>query len=88
MSTYVVLARSPRASQGLTMFAACRHMPWLDSGSTIRLTRTGAGVSAYGTNVLEKVTQQARTGYFGGFGIDRYTPGRPQEFGVESPLRF
>jgi iron complex outermembrane receptor protein len=45
-------------------------------------------IGVYGTNVLDKVTQQARTGYFGGFGIDRYTPGRPQEFGVESSLRF
>jgi iron complex outermembrane receptor protein len=45
-------------------------------------------IGVYGTNVFDKVTQLARTGYFGGFGIDRYTPGRPQEFGVESSLRF
>lgn len=45
-------------------------------------------IGVYGTNVFDKVTQQARTGYSGGFGVDRYTPGRPAEFGVESSLRF
>jgi iron complex outermembrane receptor protein len=34
------------------------------------------------------VTQQARTGFFGGFGIDRFTPGQPCEVGVDTSLRF
>jgi iron complex outermembrane receptor protein len=42
----------------------------------------------YGTNVFDKATQLARTGFFGGFGIDRYTPGRPQEFGAEISWKF
>ncbi|WP_232283369.1 TonB-dependent receptor [Sphingomonas sp. PAMC 26617] len=45
-------------------------------------------VGVYGTNVLDKTIQLARTGYFGDFGIDRYTPGRPQEFGVEAAFTF
>ncbi|TVV73861.1 TonB-dependent receptor [Sphingomonas solaris] len=45
-------------------------------------------IGVYGTNVFDKVTQLARTGYFGGFGIDRFTPGRPQEFGAEASYRF
>ncbi|WP_442678663.1 TonB-dependent receptor [Sphingomonas sp. ASY06-1R] len=42
----------------------------------------------YGTNIFDKFTQLARTGFFGGFGIDRYTPGRPQEFGAEISWKF
>jgi iron complex outermembrane receptor protein len=45
-------------------------------------------VGVYGTNVLDKVVQLQRFGYFGGFGIDRYTPGRPAEFGAELSLKF
>jgi iron complex outermembrane receptor protein len=45
-------------------------------------------IGVYGTNVFDKLTQLARTGYFGNFGVDRYTPGRPQEFGVEASYRF
>lgn len=45
-------------------------------------------IGVYGTDVFDKVSQQARTGYFGGFGINRYTAGRPAEFGLESSLRF
>jgi iron complex outermembrane receptor protein len=45
-------------------------------------------IGLWGTNLFDKVTQQARTGFFGGFGIDRFTPGRPREIGVESSLRF
>jgi iron complex outermembrane receptor protein len=45
-------------------------------------------IGVYGTNVFDTVTQLARTGYFGGFGIDRVTPGRPQEFGIETSVRF
>jgi iron complex outermembrane receptor protein len=45
-------------------------------------------VGVYGTNVLNKFYELSRTGFFGGFGIDRYTPGRPREFGAEVSLRF
>lgn len=45
-------------------------------------------LAAFGTNVLDKTVQLARTGYFGDFGIDRFTPGRPQEFGVEGSVSF
>ena len=45
-------------------------------------------IGVYGTNVLDKTIQLARTGYFGDFGIDRFTPGRPQEFGAEASVRF
>jgi iron complex outermembrane recepter protein len=45
-------------------------------------------VAFYGTNVFDKVIQLSRTGYFGGMGVDRYTPGRPQEFGVEASYKF
>lgn len=45
-------------------------------------------IGVYGTNVLDKTTQLARTGYFGGFGIDRFTPGRPRELGAEASWRF
>jgi len=45
-------------------------------------------VGVYGTNVLDKFYQLSRTGFFGGFGIDRYTPGRPQELGAEVSVRF
>jgi iron complex outermembrane receptor protein len=48
----------------------------------------GWRIGVYGTNVLDKTVQLARTGYFGGFGIDRFTPGRPQEFGVEAAVKF
>jgi len=45
-------------------------------------------LAVFGTNVLDKTVQLARTGYFGDFGIDRFTPGRPQEFGVEGSVSF
>jgi iron complex outermembrane receptor protein len=45
-------------------------------------------LAVFGTNVLDKTVQLARTGYFGDFGIDRFTPGRPQEFGVEGTVSF
>ncbi|WP_232476121.1 TonB-dependent receptor [Flavisphingomonas formosensis] len=46
-------------------------------------------IGVYGTNVFDKVIQLTRSGYLsGGMGIDRYTPGRPQEFGVEASYRF
>ena len=45
-------------------------------------------ISAWGTNLLDKVTQLGRTGYTGGMGVDRYTPGRPLEAGVELRVRF
>ncbi|NYD92265.1 TonB-dependent receptor [Sphingomonas melonis] len=45
-------------------------------------------IGLWGTNLFDRVTQQARTGFFGGFGIDRFTPGRPRELGVETSLRF
>jgi iron complex outermembrane receptor protein len=45
-------------------------------------------IGVYGTNVFDKFYQLSRTGFFGGFGIDRYTAGRPQEFGGEVSLRF
>lgn len=45
-------------------------------------------VAFWGTNVLDKVVQLSRTGYFGGMGVDRYTPGRPQEFGGDISFKF
>jgi iron complex outermembrane receptor protein len=45
-------------------------------------------IGVYGTNVFDKVTQLSRTGYFGSMGVDRYAPGRPQEFGVEASWNF
>jgi iron complex outermembrane receptor protein len=44
-------------------------------------------IGLYGTNVLDRSIQLARTGQ-NGMGIDRYTPGRPQEFGAELSVRF
>lgn len=44
--------------------------------------------AVYGTNVLDKYVQLQRFGYFGGFGIDRIIPGRPQEFGAEASFKF
>jgi iron complex outermembrane receptor protein len=45
-------------------------------------------VGVFGTNVFDKVIQLNRTGYAGLMGIDAYTPGRPQEFGVEASVKF
>jgi iron complex outermembrane receptor protein len=45
-------------------------------------------VAVFGTNVLDKTVQLQRFGYFGDFGIDRFTPGRPREFGIEASTRF
>lgn len=45
-------------------------------------------IALWGTNLFDKVTQLARTGYTGGMGVDRYTPGRPLEFGAELSVRF
>ena len=45
-------------------------------------------IGVYGTNVFDKSYRTDRTGFFGGFGLDRYNPGRPQEFGVEASYRF
>lgn len=45
-------------------------------------------VALFGTNVLDKVQQLARNGYTGGQGADRYTPGRPAEYGAELSYRF
>ncbi|MDB5577646.1 MAG: hypothetical protein JWR80_2822 [Bradyrhizobium sp.] len=50
-------------------------------GSPLRL-------SFYGTNVFDKVTQLHRESYSGGQGTDRYTPGRPAEFGAELAYKF
>jgi iron complex outermembrane receptor protein len=49
---------------------------------------SGWRIGVYGTNVLDKVIQLQRFGYFGGFGIDRYIPGRPAEFGAEASVKF
>jgi len=45
-------------------------------------------IGVYLTNVLDRTTQLARIGYFGGFGIDRFTLGRPREIGAEASWRF
>lgn len=45
-------------------------------------------IGVYGTNILDEVVQLSRTGYSGGMGIDRYTPGRPRELGAELSVKF
>ena len=45
-------------------------------------------LAVYGTNVLDKETQLLRSGFYDGMGLDRYIPGRPQEFGAEISWRF
>ncbi len=45
-------------------------------------------VAVYGTNIFDKVTRLSRTGYTGGMGVDRYSPGRPLEVGAEILVKF
>ena len=46
-------------------------------------------VGVYGTNVLNKYVQLARTdGDYFGVGVSTVTPGRPQEFGAEVNVKF
>jgi iron complex outermembrane receptor protein len=68
----------------------CRLPAYALLGFRLDFVPASAGwqVGIYGTNVLDKTVQLQRFGYFGDFGIDRFTPGRPQEFGVEGSVRF
>jgi iron complex outermembrane receptor protein len=45
-------------------------------------------IALFGTNITDKVTRLGRTGFGGGMGVDRYTPGRPAEYGAEVTVRF
>lgn len=44
-------------------------------------------VAVFGRNLTDKVYELGRN-YYGSMGIDSYTPGRPQEFGVELTRKF
>jgi iron complex outermembrane receptor protein len=68
----------------------CRLPAYALLGFRVDFVPRNAGwqLAVFGTNVLDKTIQLQRFGYFGDFGIDRVTPGRPQEFGVEGSVRF
>lgn len=68
----------------------CRLPAYALVGFRVDFVPAHAGwqLAVFGTNILDKTVQLQRFGYFGDFGIDRYTPGRPRELGVEGSVRF
>lgn len=83
------IGSKPACQSGVTF--TCKLPAYALVGFRLDYTPSDASawkVGVYGTNVFDKVIQVNRTGYAGLMGIDSYTPGRPQEFGVEASVKF
>ena len=76
---------------GIPQLATCKTPAYAIVGARLDFLPSADSqwrVALFGTNIFDKNYQISRTGYGGGMGVDRYTPGRPAEYGAEVTVNF